>query len=283
MQFLQSPALPQVLGCGIPSSRAWFDIKSSPTTEATPHRFEPCVPDRAVSQLTHPPGSNEKLPRQRSLQKYIREHLLHAHVGFSAVFSPKRGSSELSSSPSSSRSFALHARQQGFGDGGQPKSATRGSPRGRTKSLLPERTGKKIIFLTRILGWKGFSWPSTEDLVIVVLLSHGGPCKHLRSHPWSIFTEEASPNSVPNQTCIRLHISIPGKDSNLASTPRGCPYQKARGAAGVSPFFATNPLVPLTPINKAALFDERIIERPRDPGLVSLLPTGSAVSTNSNK
>nr|XP_038033838.1 uncharacterized protein LOC101796699 isoform X2 [Anas platyrhynchos] len=270
MQFLQSPALPQVLGCGIPSSRAWFDIKSSPTTEATPHRFEPCVPDRAVSQLTHPPGSNEKLPRQRSLQKYIREHLLHAHVGFSAVFSPKR-------------SFALHARQQGFGDGGQPKSATRGSPRGRTKSLLPERTGKKIIFLTRILGWKGFSWPSTEDLVIVVLLSHGGPCKHLRSHPWSIFTEEASPNSVPNQTCIRLHISIPGKDSNLASTPRGCPYQKARGAAGVSPFFATNPLVPLTPINKAALFDERIIERPRDPGLVSLLPTGSAVSTNSNK
>lgn len=43
-------------------------------------------------------------------------------------------------------------------------------------SLFAERTGKKIIFLTRILGWKGFSWPSTEDLVIMVLLSHRGPC-----------------------------------------------------------------------------------------------------------
>lgn len=35
---------------------------------------------------------------------------------------------------------------------------------------------EKIIFLTRILGWEGFFWPGTEDLVIVVLLSHGGPC-----------------------------------------------------------------------------------------------------------
>lgn len=79
MQFLQSPALPQILGCRIPPSRAWFDIKSSSTTGATPHLFEPCVPDRAVSQLTHPPGKNRALAATRlcELQCCVLEGCCH--------------------------------------------------------------------------------------------------------------------------------------------------------------------------------------------------------------
>lgn len=146
-----------------------------------------------------------------------------------------------------------------------------------TFRFLQKEQGKKIIFLTRILGWKGFFWPGTETWPSWFCFPTEGPAvstrfvgshslqvlhvqftalppsaEHLPSHPWSIFMEEASPNSLPNQTCIRLHVSIPGKDSNLASNPRAAHCQKARGAAGVSPFFATNPLVPLSPINKAA-------------------------------
>lgn len=120
-----------------------------------------------------------------------------------------------------------------------------------TFRFLQKEQGKKIIFLTRILGWKGFFWPGTETWPSWFCFPTEGPAvstrfvgshslqvlhvqftalppsaEHLPSHPWSIFMEEASPNSLPNQTCIRLHVSIPGKDSNLASNPRAAHAKK---------------------------------------------------------